>query len=89
MTLNETTSLTRRLARLAVEARGPGKRKERKKTEREEEKMKKEISLSLGAPVHCPTLSVETPLGPPLRRLAAANTESSSSRRPESSCLPF
>lgn len=60
--------------------------------EEEEEEQKTQglvASLSLGAPVHCPALSVGPEPGPLPRRPAAANTESSSSQHPESSYLPL
>lgn len=47
------------------------------------------VSLSLGAPVHCPVVSVRPEPDPPRRRPAAANTESSSSQHPESLYLPL
>lgn len=46
------------------------------------------VSLSLGAPAHCPAVSVRPEPDPPRRRPAAAKSESSSSRHPESS-LPL
>lgn len=46
------------------------------------------VSLSLGAPVHCPAASAGPEPGPPRRRPAAAKSESSSSQHPESS-LPL
>lgn len=42
------------------------------------------VSLSLGAPVHCPALSAGSEPDPLRRRPAAAKTESSSSQHPES-----
>lgn len=47
------------------------------------------VSLSPGAPVHRPAVSVGPGPGPPRRRPAAAKSESSSSQHPESSHLPF
>lgn len=61
---------------------------ERKALKRQKTK-KEEFSLFLGAPVHCPVLSVGPEPGPLPRRLAAANFESFSSQHPESSYLPL
>lgn len=47
------------------------------------------VSLFLGAPVHCPALSVGPEPDLLRRRPAAANTESFSSQHPESSHLPL
>lgn len=64
-----------------------GRLQEREKTYKKREDLI--VSLSLGAPVHCPALSVGPEPGPLRRRPAAANTESSSSQHPESSYLPL
>lgn len=66
--------------------------KDRKQTKKKKHVIMKEdliVSLSLGAPVHCPVVSVRPEPDPPRRRPAAANTESSSSLHPESLYLPL
>lgn len=79
--------------RLDLSARKRAGLGNREKTfQKRKKKRKKEdltVSLSLGAPVHRPALSAGPELGPLRRRLAAANTESSSSQHPESSYLPL
>lgn len=71
---------------LAERGNAGRERRELKKAKRRDDLI---VSLSLGAPVHCPAVSVGPEPGPLRRRPAAANTESSSSQHPESSHLPF
>lgn len=76
-------------ADIMIPADTRAQRNKTQNTDRKIERSGRIVSLSPGAPVHCPAPSGESEPGPPRRPPAAANTESSSSQHPGSSHLPL